>query len=229
MSWGALWALMVVTWRERLLRPMFGTLCFVVCASQVSFALAMRELVDPTMVLVLLIAGGSVGKDVSSGVLPLLFTRPLVRGRYILAKWLALGSAISVLSVATLLVQAAWLAHRGNGLPGAEVSAQVLESVTTAFGDTSVLLFFSVLVPGFSDVLLWLGLRLLPALAHRYIPQRALIEWRAFMNPALDWGATFGAVPIGWFRIFSYLSTVTLFLCLAVVAVNRKELSYASG
>jgi len=36
-----------------------------------------------------------------------------------------------------------------------------------------------------------------------------------------------GDVP--WFAIVSYLSTVTLCLAVAVVVMNRKELSYASG
>ena len=31
-----------------------------------------------------------------------------------------------------------------------------------------------------------------------------------------------------WYEIFAYLSTVTLSLALAIVILNRKELSYAS-
>ncbi len=229
MSWAALRALVVVTWRERLLRPFFGALLVVLCASEVSMSVAQESLNDPVFLLVLLIGAGSVGKDVSSGVLPLLFTRPLVRGRYVMAKWFALASAVAIISTATLLVEAAFLAHRGVGVPGTEVAAAVFHSVSSAFGITSVLLPLSVLVSGYSDVLFWIGLGFLPRLAHKFIPQRVAEEWSMFLNPSLDWGAIFGAAGVGWFRLFSYLSTVTLCLCLAGLAANRKELSYASG
>jgi len=228
-SWSAFGALVAVTWRERLLRPFFATLLVVFCATYVSIAQSSESLQDPVFLLVLLIGGGSVGKDVSSGVLPLLFTRPLVRSHYVLAKWFSLASAIAVLSTLTLLIEAAWLAHRGVGVPGREVAAAVFTSISSAFGTTSVLLFFSVLVSGYSDELLWIGLGFLPSLAHKYVPQRVAEQWKAFLNPALDWDATFRGLSIGWFRLFSYLSTVTLCLCLAALAANRKELSYASG
>jgi ABC-type transport system involved in multi-copper enzyme maturation permease subunit len=222
-------ALVTVTWRERLLRPWFGVLLFILCSSQVMMALSMQDLHDPMFLLVLLIGGGAIGKEISSGVLPLMFTRPLVRGHYVLTKWFALASAIAIISSATLLVQAALLAHRGIGLPGREVAAAVFSSVSQAFGITAVLLPLSVVAAGYTDVLFWIGLTMLPSLARKYIPQRVAEEWRAFLHPSLDWGAIFGTASVGWFRLFSYLSTVTLCLCLAVLAANRKELSYASG
>jgi ABC-type transport system involved in multi-copper enzyme maturation permease subunit len=228
-SWAVLRALVGVSWRERLLRPWFGVLLLVLCSTQVTMALSMEDLQDPVFLLVLLIGGGAIGKEVSSGVLPLLFTRPLVRGHYVLAKWFALASAIAIISTATLLVQAAFLAHRGIGLPGREVAAAVFTSVSAAFGITAVLLPLSVLTPGYTDVLVWIGLSVLPGLGRKYIPQRVAEEWRAFLHPSLDWGAIFGTASVGWFRLFSYLSTVALCLCLAVLAANRKELSYASG
>jgi ABC-type transport system involved in multi-copper enzyme maturation permease subunit len=228
-SAAALWALVLVTWRERLSRPWFGTFCLAICGSYVVMAAGQATLEDPVFILTLMIGGGSIGRDVSSGVLPLLFTRPLLRGRYVLAKWLALASAVAALSALTLLIQAAWLAHRGVGVPGVEVAATVFTGVSAAFGLTAVLLPLSVLVPGYSDVMVWLGLGLLPTLASRFIPQRITEEWRMFLQPQLEWGTTFGTAPIGWFRVLSYFSTVTLCLCLAVVAANRKELSYASG
>lgn len=229
MTRAAVWALILVTWRERLSRSWFGWFCLMVCAIYFAIARSTGELADPVLWLTLLIGAGSVGKDVSSGVLPLLFTRPLVRSHYVLAKWLALGSAAALLSTLTLVVEAVWLAHLGQGLPGAEVAAAVFHSVSSAFGVTSVLLVLSVMVPGYSDIMVWIGLGFLPVFAQKYISQRVTDEWRMFFQPSLEWGATFGATPIGWFRLLSYLSTVTLCLCLAVLAANRKELSYASG
>lgn len=229
MSWAVFRALVLVTWRERLLRPYIGILIVMVCGTHIPSAIALEQLSDPTFILVLLLGAGSIGKEVSSGVLPLLFTRPLVRSRYVLAKWLALASAIALLSSATLLIEAAFMANRGVGLPGREVAAAVFNGVSVAFGTTAVLLFFSVLVPGYADVMVWAGLLLLPNFLQKYIPQRVTEEWAAILRPSLDWGAINGGASVGWFHLFSYLSTVTLCLCLAALAANRKELSYASG
>lgn len=228
MTFAVLRALIVAAWREKLLRPLFGALCLVFCFSQITAARFSGELQDPVLILTLLIGGGSVGKDVSSGVLTLLFTRPIVRWRFVLARWLGVSSAVAILTTFTLLLEALFLARAGSGLPRAEVAAAIFESVTTAFGISSVLVFFSVLVSGFADVLLWVGLSALPLIGQKFISQRVAEEWRSFLHPALEWGATFGH-PVAWFRLFSYLSTVTLCLCLAALAANRKELSYASG
>lgn len=228
MSLAVLRALIVAAWRERLLRPLYGGLCLLFCFSQLSMARFSHELQDPTLLLTLLIGAGSVGKDVSSGVLPLLFTRPLVRSRYVLAKWLAVGSVVTILATLTLLGEALLLWRAGLGVPRAEVAAAVFQGATNAFGIASVLVLFSALVSGMTDVLLWIGLSTLPMIAQRYLSQRVSEEWRALLDPSLDWSATFGP-PIGWFPLFSYLSTVTLCLALASLAINRKELSYASG
>jgi hypothetical protein len=227
-SFAVLRALVLATWREKFGRPVFGVLCLVVAATDVMTARLTSELQDPVLILTLLIASGSVGKDVSSGVLPLLFTRPLKRSRYVLAKWLASASAIATLAAVTTLVEAAVLAHIGAGLPRAELAAAIFKSATTAFGLSAVLVLFSVLASGFTDVLIWIGLSSLPMLGQRFLSQRVVEEWQSFLHPSLDWGDLLADAGAG-FRLVSYLSTVTLCLGLAVLAVNRKELSYASG
>jgi len=228
MTFAALRGLVVVTWRERLLKPLVGGLCLVVALSQITTARLTGELQDPVLLLTLLIAGGSVGRDVTSGVLPLLFTRPLVRSHYVFAKWIAVGTAAAVLSVVTLVAEAVLLARAGQGLAGGEIVDAIVKSMTTAFGISSVLVLFSVLASGFADVLIWVGLNTLPLIAHKVIPQRMAEEWQAFLNPSLDWAATVGP-PASLFQPVSYLSTVALCLALAAIAINRKELSYASG
>jgi ABC-type transport system involved in multi-copper enzyme maturation permease subunit len=227
-TFAVLRALTVATWRERLLRPIFAVLCLMVALTDVTSARLMGELQDPALLLTLLIAGGSVGRDVTSGVLPLLFTRPLVRSRYVVAKWIASASAPALLSALTIGIEAIVLARAGQGVAGIEIADAIIKSVTLAFGISSVLVLFSTLVTGFADVFLWFILSALPSLAHKYIPQRFGDEWHAFFNPSIDWAATVGP-PVGWFGLVSYVSTVTLCLGLAVVAINRKELSYASG
>ena len=54
-------------------------------------------------------------------------------------------------------------------------------------------------------------------------------ELVGFMFPKPDLALLVSASPLPLFPIASYLSTVALCLALAMVVMNRKELSYASG
>ena len=57
---------------------------------------------------------------------------------------------------------------------------------------------------------------------------RAGVEIGRFVAPALDLNALFGGGQISWFDVVSYFSTVTLCVALAIVILNRRELSYAT-
>jgi ABC-type transport system involved in multi-copper enzyme maturation permease subunit len=223
-------AVVVATWRERLSRPIALIVCALVCAGVTGSAItADHTLQDPTLVLGLILAAGSVGRDVSSGVLALMLTRPLVRTTYILAKWTAVSTAVAAFGCATLAVQAILLRTRGVDISGGELWRAAFTSATTAAGLVAVLSLFSVLVAGVGDIAVWVALNLLGFLAQRFLPLRVHTEWRSLLQPTLGWDATFGATPISWFGLTSYLSTVTLCLFLAALALNRKEISYASG
>lgn len=226
---GVLWALIRSTGGERLSRPLIGILALVFCASKVSIAVYGHGLEDPSFFLTLMFAAGSVGRDVTSGVLPLIFTRPVARRTYVLAKWIAAGSAAGAIGALTLVVEALLLWHRGAAVPGSEIPAAIFAGFTSAFGIASVIILFSVLVPGIGDIALWAALLLVGSLSAKVAPQRFVQEWHAFLEPTLEWGAASGSHIAGWFRVVSYLSTVTLCLCLAVMAANRKEISYAAG
>jgi ABC-type transport system involved in multi-copper enzyme maturation permease subunit len=223
-------ALVVATWRDRLSRPIALVVSLFVCAATTGVAVSNSgSLEDPTLPLALILAAGTVGRDVSSGVLALLLTRPLVRTTYVLAKWIAVSSAVAALACLTLIVQTFILRSHGIDIAGSELWNAAFASVTTASGLVAVMVLFSVLVPGVADIGVWMTLNLLGFLVQRALPMRVHDEWRNFLQPTLGWASTFGATPISWFSLTSYLSTVTLCLCLAALALNRKEISYASG
>lgn len=224
-----LWALVRATWGERLSRPLVGILALVFCATKVLAARLTHELDDPSFYLALLFVVGTVGRDVSSGVLPILFTRPLARRTYVLAKWLAAGTAAGTIGALTIVVEALLLSHLGFGVGGSGIAASIFGGFTSAFGISSVLVLFSVLLAGIGDIALWGGLILVGKLSVRYVPQRVADEWGALLHPALEWGASSGSHLAAAFQVVSYLSTVSLCLCLAVMAANRKEISYAAG
>ena len=115
-----LWALVTVTWRERLSRPVVVALCGLLCAAQTAFAVSgSHDLEDPVLVLALILGAGSIGRDLSSGVLALLFARPIVRTTYVIAKWTAVSLAAGTLGCATLIVQAVLLRSRGIDISAA--------------------------------------------------------------------------------------------------------------
>ena len=223
------WALIRATWGEQLSRPLLGVVCLIYGVSEVVGSLYGHELNDPTLVLTMVLGAGSIGRDVTTGVLPLLFTRPLTRGTYVLAKWMAVSSLAAVAGTLAIAIQAALLWHRGAGLPAATIGAALFAATATALGIAAVLVFLSTLVSGFGDIGLWTVLRLLGLLAGKRMGPRFTEEWRSLVEPSLAWDTLSGWNAGAWFQLVSFLSTVTLFLCLAVVAANQKEVSYASG
>jgi hypothetical protein len=226
---GVWWALVRATWGEQLSRRPFVALCLVYAVAETIGALQTHELADPTLFLTVLLGAGSIGRDLTSGVLPLLFTRPLTRATYVLSKWLAVSSVAAIGGVLALVIQASLLAYRGFAPAASAIGAAVFASVATAAGLAAVLVFLSTLVSGFGDLGLWMILRLAGFLVGRRVGPRFAEEWGALLTPSLSWETLSGWDAGAWFRLVSYLSTVTLLLCLAVVSANRKEVSYASG
>jgi ABC-type transport system involved in multi-copper enzyme maturation permease subunit len=225
-----LWTLVTVTWREKLTRPIAVALCLLLCVTQSALALsASHRLEDPVLPLALILGAGSIGRDLSSGVLALLFSRPIVRSAYVTAKWVATSLAAWTLSAATLVVQSLLLRSSGIDVTAAELLSALFESLSRACGVAAVLLPLSALFRGVGDVAMWVVLGLVGFLSQRVLPLRVSEEWRGVLQPSLGWVSTFGAWPIAWFALASYLSTITLCLCLAVLVLNRKDISYASG
>jgi hypothetical protein len=226
---GVWWALVRATWGEQLSRKPFVVLCLIYAVAETIGAVQAHELADPTLLLTVLLGAGSIGRDLTSGVLPLLFTRPLTRATYVLAKWLAVSSVAAIGGLLALVIQALLLSHRGFGPAGSAIGAALFGAVSTAAGIAAVLVFLSTLVSGFGDLGLWMILRLAGFLAGRWLGPRFTEEWGALVTPSLSWETLSGWDAGAWFRLVSYLSTVTLFLCLAVVVANHKEVSYATG
>ena len=118
----------------------------------------------------------------------------------------------------------------------AQVALKITEGVLAVTGATAVLLMFSSLVPGLGD----LGLMLLALLVggvmsvagmHWHNPWLSRVgdEVHRFIDASLDLTPLFGQGTVSWFAIASYASTLAICVVVAIWAVNRKELSYASG
>jgi ABC-type Na+ efflux pump permease subunit len=181
-------------------------------------------------------AAGLIGQEVSSGVLTMTFARPIRRSDWVLGRWLgALALAFALVVIQVLAATGAALLRHGD-VDATVVALKLLEGGFSAVGSCSVLLALSSLAPGLGD----LGLVVLGALLGMILngagmqtghPWLARIgeEVQRFIGPTLDPAQLFGQGAVSWFEIASYLSTVSLCVVVAIWAVNRKELSYASG
>ena len=101
------------------------------------------------------IASGILGLDFSTGVLALVFTRPIRRSTYALSKWAAVTlTAIALSSVQLIAVDAILRVRHDAGIPDL-LSARLAERVVAAAGTSAVVLLLSALGSGLSDLAVW--------------------------------------------------------------------------
>jgi hypothetical protein len=231
--------LLLAFWRQRLTSPVrmvvlsamiFLPLLFIAVMPGMGFA-ALGE----SQPLILLFAVGMIGQDVSTGVLQLLFARPVRRWEYVLNRWL--GVALAASAVCCLQALLAWglMSLRGNA-PGLDVLLLFAAGRTLdAFGLAAIVTLLSSLIGGYGDLALYVLAMICATIVGLvaqaqgwHVVQVAAQVLSDSLTPRLEM-AQFKAGAPSWYAIASYGSSVTLALWLAVVSVNRKELSYASG
>lgn len=183
-----------------------------------------------------LFGAGLIGQDLSAGVLQLLFARPVTRWSYVLSRWFACTAFATVLTVAqvglgTLIVQV-----RGFPADPAEAALFAGTQALAAIGIVSVLTLLSSLIGGFGDLGLYLVLGI-TAMVTKVVGQVGGSGWVGrigdeigrFLTPGLNLERLVYDPPVSWFLIAAYLATVFGCLALAVMRINRRELSYASS
>lgn len=185
----------------------------------------------------LILSAGMIGQDVSAGVLQLVFARPVRRSEYVFSRWAAAALASAALFLLQIAAVAAIGALRGHAQPLAETAAFAAECVLHAVGVVSVMTLLSALAPGLADLALLLIIgftgTVLGTVGQVMSGGTVLVrigqEIGRFTSPEVPIAAIVNGDAVSWFAIASWLSTVTLCLALAILLVNRKELSYASG
>jgi len=230
---------MVALWRQRLTSPirlaLLGTMAgFPLLA--VAFMHGGLSILGNSQGPVLVLGAGMIGQDVSSGVLQLLFARPVRRPDYVLSRWLGVAIAASAVALLQIGVAVALMAARHSMPEAQELLTYAAGRVLESFGLAAVLALLSSLIPGFGDLALYLVVTMTAGVVQTVGRMKAWAwldhlgsEVLASLLPTIDIARLIVASPLPWYPIVSYASTVTLCLALAIVAVNRKELSYASG
>jgi ABC-type transport system involved in multi-copper enzyme maturation permease subunit len=193
------------------------------------------HLLQSGAVLGMILGAGLIGQDVSSGVVQLLFARPVSRGAYVLSRWFAVGLCAAGATILQIALGGLVMALRGAPPGLGAIAGAALEQSLAAFGIVAVLTLLSSLLPGVGDILAWVllniaggVLQMIGGLMRSPWMVRASEEWGRFLSPTLGLQATFGGGVISWFNLVSFLSTVSLCLALAIVILNRREFSYAT-
>ena len=184
----------------------------------------------------LAMAAGMIGQDLSSGTLQLLLARPVTRAQYVFSRWGAVAAGTFLIAVLQTLCAALIMALRGAPVPWDQAALHLGNSALLALGVAAVMALLSSLAAGLGD----LGLLFLTFISAQVLEKigmfkswpwlvRGAEEAMRVLKPELDLAPLFHGDPVSWFAVVSYLSTITLCLGLAVVVMNRRELSYASS
>jgi hypothetical protein len=186
--------------------------------------------------LAFIFAAGAIGQDVSSGTLQLLLVRPVTRPEYLLNRWLA--SVVGALGLTLLMFALGALALMLRNEPpaAAELLRMTLEAASSAAGSAAVMIMLSTLAGGLGDVGLYfasfIGLQMLSGVAqfeHWSWLERAVVELQGALGPQLSFAWASQHIPVSWFAVASWASTVTLALAIGLARLNRRELSYAAS
>jgi ABC-type transport system involved in multi-copper enzyme maturation permease subunit len=186
--------------------------------------------------LALTLAAGMIGQDVSSGTLQLLLARPVTRAGYVFSRWAAVAGGTFALVTLQALVAALVMTMRGAPVPWDGAALFLANNLLLAAGVAAVMALLSALSGGLGD----LGLLFLLFFSGQVLEKLGMFkswgwlvrpaeELLGLTKPALDLAPLFHGAALSWFAVVTYLSTVTLCLGLAVVVMNRRELSYASS
>ena len=184
---------------------------------------------------IFVLAAGSISRDVSSGALQMILSRPIRRTQYLFGRYagilLSYALFLLVTCVFVLIVSAL---PRPSGSPAPSLSAA---GVAVAAGGAffqgafqgAILLFFSTFLPGIADLL---GLLLLYLVLN--LPQGLPVPWlrraaeagRANLLPDVAWNEVFrghGATSAAMGR---WVFALSVYLALASVIFSRRELPY---
>ena len=179
---------------------------------------------------------GAIGQDISSGVLQLMFARPVTRPCYVFSRWFAAGAGGGALLLVQMVLACGFLLARGLRPDFAELLPAALAGIVLAFTASAVIVMLSSLASGLGDMALYFVATLVLTGSGQVarwkgwsVVERLADELGHVLAPQLHLAWLAGRGAPSWFELVSVLSTLTLSLAVAMLVVNRKELSYAAG
>ncbi|QQR57452.1 MAG: hypothetical protein IPG59_21130 [Candidatus Melainabacteria bacterium] len=215
------------------------------------------QIVEPTFVntffllpFIFALGTGIIGKDISSGVLSTVFSRPLARTKYVMAKWLALSVATSAIAIALALCEQAVVSVTFLNMPDVNLCSTIAERISLCFGLSATMVGLSSLFAGNKNMVVWCVLfggmfvltQLAQSLPSMYFGSYFSLAWMAQFTPIvkaigefttsiclpwLDMTMVANALIPSAATILGYSFTVFLMLTIAIWRMNNLEVSYA--
>ncbi len=184
---------------------------------------------------VFVLAAGSVSRDVSSGALQMILSRPIRRMEYLYGRYLGILAAYALFLLATsvlaLLVVNLFVSSSVRGTTGITADRLAVAAggafLSGAF-QAAILLLFSTFLPGIADLLGLLILYLvlhLPPWKKEWL-QNAAEAARENMLPGVAWNDVLHGRGILGAATGRWVFALTVYLALAAVVFSRRELPY---
>lgn len=183
------------------------------------------------------ISAGSVSRDVSSGALQMILSRPIRRTEYLFGRYFGILLSYALFLLATsvlsfLFVHLVVLRTARGPTPDFSTAAFAIgagQAFLNGALQASILLFFSTFLPGIADLL---GLLLLYLVLN--LPQMSSAPWlrnaaedvRENMLPMVAWNEVLRGHDVLGAATGRWVFALTVYLALAAVVLSRRELPY---
>jgi ABC-type transport system involved in multi-copper enzyme maturation permease subunit len=187
---------------------------------------------------IFVLAAGSVSRDISSGALQMILSRPIRRTQYLFGRYFGILLSYALFLVATSLL-AFLLFHlvvlrtaRAGGAADfstAGLAVAAGEAFLTGAFQAAILLLFSTFLPGIADLLGLLLLYLvlnLPQFSQSAFIRNAGERARENMLPSVEWERVFRGGDVPAAATGRWLFALTVYLVLAAIVFSRRELPY---
>ena len=188
-----------------------------------------------TSMFVLIIGAGVIGQDVTDGILPLIFSRPLKRWQYTLTKWMTVALLASVVALFNLLCHLAFAHGITVELIQNIAPLDIAQILLLSMGTTAVMLLLSSLLPGAADIgvilLLCAACFVMTILEHAlHVPgmEETATNIFAMLFPSFELRELYNWRSLLNIEVGRYLCIVLLCISGSVLLVNQKEISYGS-
>lgn len=186
---------------------------------------------------IFVIAAGSVSRDVSSGALQMILSRPIRRSEYLFGRYFGIllsfalfllaTSVLALILFHTVVLRTARGAAADLSVEGLAVAAG--QAFLTGAFQAAILLMFSTFLPGIADLL---GLLLLYLLLN--LPQFSQAPWlktageraRENMLPPVEWTRVLRGEGVHAEATGRWVLALTVYLVIAAVVFSRRELPY---
>jgi ABC-type transport system involved in multi-copper enzyme maturation permease subunit len=184
---------------------------------------------------IFVLAAGSVSRDVSSGALQMILSRPIRRTQYLFGRYVGILASFAIFLLATaVLAFAVVRLPQAAGAPRSDFPAGAFAAAAggaflSGALQAAILLFFSTFLPGIADLL---GLLLLYLVLN--LPQATPVTWlrsaaetaRENMLPSVSWESVLRGENVLGAATGRWVFALTVYLALAAVVFSRRELPY---